>query len=115
MNRKACKSSLLTILIWCSIKLFAFSSTDFPVIRIYITTNQFTKLQKTTGDKLTLDSPVLLINNDTAHAKEIHTRGNNSLTFKRKSFSVELVDAINITTTTNQKIHLKKFNLLSLS
>jgi spore coat protein H len=115
MNRKAFKSSLLIIFIFCTIRLFAFSSDEFPDIRIYIAANQFTKLQKTKGDKLILDGPVMLINNDTAKTKEIHTRGNNSLNFKRKSFSVELDNSIRVTTSGNQEIHLKKFNLLSLS
>jgi spore coat protein H len=53
----------------------------------------------------------MLVNGDSARAKEIHDRGNNSMKFHRKSLSVELDKAIQLSPT----VKLKKFNLISLS
>lgn len=86
----------------------------FPEIRIYISINEYKDLQETKGKKLTLSRPVLLINHDSAHVKEVHLRGNNSIKFKRKSLSVELDKSITLEAG-NKKSHLKKFNLLNLS
>ena len=56
----------------------------FPEIRIYISKSQFKGLQSSTEEKMELSKPLMLIDRDTAHVKEIHARGNNSLKFKRK-------------------------------
>jgi len=108
------KSLLLLSAFICSFALVANATDDFPEFRIYLTANQFDKLQKTRGDKLVLDRPVLMVNTDSARVKEIHTRGNNSLKFKRKSFSIELEKNVSIKLG-DHKIHLKKFNLLNLA
>ena len=85
----------------------------FAEIRIYISKNQFNSLQSTTEEKMELSKPVMLIDQDTANVKEIHARGNNSLKFKRKSLSVELDKSLTVHTH-DDKIHLKKFDLLNL-
>lgn len=90
------------------------SNIPFPEIKIYITKNQYADLQKTNSDKIILAAPVMIVNHDSAVVKEIHTRGNNSLKYKRKSLSVELDKAIDFYDGT-VTAHLKKFNLLNLS
>jgi len=98
-----------------TLPLFAsINPTPFPEIRIYISKNQYYDLQATDGNKLVLTHPVMTINQDTARVNEIHARGNNSLKFKRKSLSVELDKAIKIENG-NEKVSLKKFNLLNLA
>lgn len=97
-----------------SVPLQVFGDTAFPELRIYITKNQYSDLQKTNTDKIVLAAPVMLVNHDTAVVKEIHARGNNSLKYKRKSLSVELDKAIEFHKG-NSIIQLKKFNLLNLS
>jgi spore coat protein H len=96
------------------ISLLAATPPPFPEIRIYITKNQYSELQKTIGEKLVLTHPVMVINHDTAVVNEIHARGNNSLKYKRKSLSVELDKAITIHDSQG-KTSIKKFNLLNLS
>ena len=85
----------------------------FPELRIYISKSQFNSLQSTSEEKVELSKPVMLIDQDTAHVKEIHARGNNSLKFKRKSLSVELDKSLTVHSN-EVKIHLKKFDLLNL-
>jgi spore coat protein H len=113
--------SLYTLLISCIFLNYlttrlhaADNKTPFPEIRIYVTKNQYSDLQKTNTDKIVLAAPVMLVNRDTAVVEEIHARGNNSLKYKRKSLSVELDKSIDINDGT-KTIHLKKFNLLNLS
>lgn len=91
-----------------------FLGSSFPEIKIYISKSQYHSLQSTGSGKLILADPVMLFNQDTARVKEIHARGNNSLKFKRKSLSIELDKSITVIES-NQKIHLKKFNLLNLA
>jgi spore coat protein H len=85
----------------------------FTELRIYISKSQFNSLQSTTEEKIELSKPVMLVDHDTAHVKEIHARGNNSLKFKRKSLSVDLDKSLTIHSN-DEKIHLKKFDLLNL-
>lgn len=91
-----------------------FFGSSFPEVKIYISKSQYHSLQSTGSGKLILADPVMLFNQDTARVKEIHARGNNSLKFKRKSLSIELDKSITVIES-NQKIHLKKFNLLNLA
>ncbi len=82
-------------------------------IRIYISKSQFNILQSTTVEKIEFSKPVMMIDQDSAHVKEIHARGNNSLKFKRKSLSIELDKSFTMHSH-DVKIHLKKFDLLNL-
>lgn len=86
----------------------------FPEIYLNITDHQFNNLQKSKGTKLKLNNAVLLVNGDTAHVKDIHLRGNNTLYFQRKSLSIDLKKSVIVTLGT-QNIALKKFHLLNLA
>ncbi len=105
-------------LIWCSAltiaqELAGQSINAVPEIRIYISKSQYNSLLDSKGRKLELKKPVFLVNGDTAKVKEVHSRGNNSLTFEHKSLSVDLADAIDIKTD-GKKVKIKKFDLLNL-
>jgi len=86
----------------------------FHEIRIYIKKNEYKNLRESTGEKVELSDPVMLVNKDTVKVKGIHARGNNSLKFQRKSLSVELDKALKLKVG-DLKISLKKFNLLNLA
>jgi len=112
--------SIIVILITVFLLSLPFSVTSayppekkFTELKINISKGQFMSLQSTTDEKIELSKPVLLIDKDTAHVKEIHARGNNSLKFKRKSLSIELDKSLTIQTN-DSKVHLKKFDLLNL-
>ncbi|MBP9926433.1 MAG: CotH kinase family protein [Cyclobacteriaceae bacterium] len=85
----------------------------FPEIQINISANQFNKLKSAQGVKLELKDAQMILNEDTAKVDNIHIRGNNSLNFKRKSFSVDLDKSV-VIRTAQGKTHVKKFLLLSL-
>jgi len=85
----------------------------FPEIQINISANQFNKLKSAQGVKLELKDAQMILNEDTAKVDNIHIRGNNSLNFKRKSFSVDLDKSV-VIRTPQGKTHVKKFLLLSL-
>lgn len=85
----------------------------FPEIQINISANQFNKLKSAQGVKLELKDAQMILNEDTAKVDNIHIRGNNSLNFKRKSFSVDLDKSV-VIHTAQGKTHVKKFLLLSL-
>ena len=113
------KSILITLITVLLQILDSSGSSDFPLekkfpeIRLYISKGQFSSLQSTTEEKIEFSNPILLIDKDTAHVKEIHARGNNSLKFKRKSLSVELDKSLTLHSN-DHKVHLKKFDLLNL-
>ncbi len=86
---------------------------SFPEIRIYISKSQYNTLLQSKGRKLELTKPVFLISGDTAKVKEVHSRGNNSLTFEHKSLSVELANAMDVRIN-YKKTKIKKFDLLNL-
>lgn len=65
------------------------------------------------GEKMTLKSPVMTVNQEPAVVKEIHSRGNNSLSFEHKSLSVELEKAVTISQG-GKLVKLKKFDLMNL-
>lgn len=85
----------------------------FPEIRIRIAPGQYTGLLQSKGRKMTLKNPVLTVQGDTAKVKEIHSRGNNSLTFEHKSLSVDLTHAVKVRIE-GKTVGLKKFDLLNL-
>ena len=90
------------------------SENSFPEIQLHISDYQFNSLKKSKGTKLKLNNAVLLVNGDTAHLKDIHLRGNNTLYFQRKSLSVDLKKSVAVIQG-GQEISLKKFHLLNLS
>ncbi len=88
-------------------------SQEFPEIRITISGSQLGKLLESKGQKITLKEPVLLINGAPASVKEIHSRGNNSLTFPHKSLAVDLENPVSFDID-GEKIKMKKFDLMNL-
>ena len=90
------------------------SENSFPEIQLHIYDYQFNSLKKSKGTELKLNNAVLLVNGDTAHLKDIHLRGNNTLYFQRKSLSVDLKKSVAVIQG-GQEISLKKFHLLNLS
>ncbi len=86
---------------------------SFPQIRIRISPNQLNNLLLSKGEKMVLKSPVMTVNEETAVVREIHSRGNNSLTFEHKSLSVELEKAVTVSGN-GKKVKLKKFDLMNL-
>jgi hypothetical protein len=89
------------------------AASSFPQIRIRISPGQYDNLLKSKGEKMILKSPVMTVNQETAVVKEIHSRGNNSLTFEHKSLAVELEKAITVTQD-GKTVKLKKFDLMNL-
>ena len=102
-------------LTWPSTELAGQSNSPppFPEIRVYISKSQYNTLLESKGRKLELKKPIFLINKDTAHVKEVHSRGNNSLTFEHKSLSVDLADAVEVGMQGKKK-KVKKFDMLNL-
>jgi hypothetical protein len=89
------------------------SAGQFPEIRIRISNNQFNTLLRSKGEKTVLKNPVMTIGKDTAKVKEVHSRGNNSLTFEHKSLAVDLENAVAIYYY-GKKVKIKKFDLMNL-
>lgn len=89
------------------------NASRFPEIRIYIPKSHYNNLLQSKGQKVELRKPVFIINGDTAVVKEAHSRGNNSLTFERKSLSVDLENSFTIGKG-EKKIKIRKFDLLNL-
>lgn len=90
------------------------SNQIFPEISISITKKQFNRVQISKGAKIKLNDAILTINGDTTVIKDLHLRGNNTLFFTRKSFSVSLDKSLDITIG-DQITNLKKFHLLNLA
>ncbi len=89
------------------------NNTGFPEIRIYVAEEELTRLRKSGGKKIDLHQPLLIINQDTVVASDIHSRGASTSKFARKSLSVDLEDAFSLTTR-RESIKIKKFDLLNL-
>lgn len=85
----------------------------FPEIRITISRGQMNNLLQSKGEKMVMKNPVMMINREAAEVKEIHSRGNNSLTFEHKSLSVDLQKGITIEQQ-GKKVKVKKFDLMNL-
>ncbi|MCJ7468509.1 MAG: CotH kinase family protein [Maribacter sp.] len=86
----------------------------FPEIRITMPERQFLYLQKQKGSKLNLKNSQMTYNGTPTKIKDIHLRGKSTLHYQRKSFSVDLDDAIKVTID-GQNVSLKKFDLLNLA
>jgi spore coat protein H len=84
------------------------------IIRLYISDSQYESLGSTTGEKVKLRSRMVIINGDTIKPKEISTRGQSTLMFKKKSLSIHLKS--NATFRHGDSTEsLNKFSLLNLS
>ncbi|NJN41078.1 MAG: hypothetical protein HC811_01340 [Flammeovirgaceae bacterium] len=104
---------LLFILCYSTLAQSQKEESAFPEIRISLSDNQFKKLVSSQGMKMDLKDAIMLINGDTVRVKEIHSRGNNSLNYKRKSLAVDLSEKVTIRQN-GEKIKLKNFDLLNL-
>jgi spore coat protein H len=85
----------------------------FPEFRIYLSKDRLRSLQSQNGEKVDLSQGLMLLNQDTVVLKEMHSRGRTTLTFVRKSLSVDLDKSVTITSSTGS-IKIKKFDLLNL-
>ncbi len=83
-------------------------------INIQISPASYEQIKKVTGNKIAMKNPVCIINMNDVEVNKIHTRGNTTLHFRRKSYSLQ----INKKTSFYQKKRkekLKKFYAISLS
>ncbi len=87
---------------------------DFPEFRIYMSDRQFSRLQNEKGSKLDFKDAEMRFNGAATDLKSLHLRGNNTLNYKRKSYSVELSDPIAMQSS-GSSMPLKKFDLLNLA
>ena len=85
---------------------------EFPEIRMYFSQSQFNRLKSNRGVKMELKKVVMLMDQDTAAIKELHSRGLTSSQFERKSMSVDLKQAVRLKNN-NQK--MKRFDLINLA
>jgi len=84
------------------------------ILRLYISDSQYDNLKSTTGEKVNIRSRLLIINGDTIKPKDIGTRGQSTLMFRRKSLSISLKS--NASFRHGDKTEsLNKFSLLNLS
>ena len=59
-------------------------------IEIYISNAAYQNIKNTDGNKKSLRKPTIIINGDSISSKDMHTRGNTTLYYRRKSFSLNL-------------------------
>ncbi len=113
--KSSCKWFLALILVAGALENYCQTppGSKFPEIRIQISKSQYGTLLQSKGQKTILKNPQMLFNGDTAVVKEIHSRGNNSLTFEHKSLSVELDKNVSVRRS-GEKVKLKKFDLMNL-
>lgn len=90
------------------------STPAFPEFRITISHRQFISLRQAKGSKLNLREATITINGNKARLTDLHLRGQTTLYFKRKSFSVALTDPIKINLD-NSTVVIQKFDLLNLA
>jgi spore coat protein H len=84
------------------------------IIRLYISDSQYENLRSTTGEKVNIRSRILIINGDTIKPKDISTRGQSTLMFRRKSLSISLKSNASFRHGDRTE-SLNKFSLLNLS
>jgi spore coat protein H len=84
------------------------------VISFNISDLQYEALQSNTGEKYTIYTNRLIINGDTLEPKEISTRGQTTLMFKRKSLGFRLKSKASFRHADRTE-SLNKFSLISLS
>lgn len=84
------------------------------VIEIYLSVNEFARVKKINGNKITLRNPQAIINGDSVTIKDMHTRGKSTLHYRRKSFSFSLGSKASFMHG-ERTTSMKKFNAISLS
>lgn len=83
-------------------------------INIQISSANYEKIKKIDGEKKSIKNPLVKANGTNISAKEIHTRGNTTLHFRRKSFSISLDDKASLYCGSREE-QMKKFYAISLS
>jgi spore coat protein H len=84
------------------------------VINLYVSESEHESIHATTGEKSDIRVKYLIINGDTLKPEKINTRGNTTLYYRRKSYSVNLTSDAKFEHGEKKK-SLKKFDILSLS
>ena len=97
-----------------SLNLGDFGEKIENVISLTISSLQYEALQSNTGEKYSIRANRLIINGDTLEPKEISTRGQSSLMFKRKSLGFRLKSEASFRHA-DRKESLNRFSLISLS
>lgn len=83
-------------------------------IDIQISNGIYEKIKKIDGEKVLIKKPVVKANGSKIPAKEIHTRGNTTLHFRRKSYSISLDDKASLFHGSKEE-QMKNFYAISLS
>lgn len=83
-------------------------------ISIQISSANYENIKKINGQKVHIKNPFIKANGSSVAAKEIHTRGNTTLHFRRKSYSISLDDEASLYHGP-RKEQMKKFYAISLS
>ncbi len=83
-------------------------------IRFNIPPSRYSVIRDTSGNKMTIGSPLVIINGDSIRSDEIRTRGQSSLLFRRKSFSFKLQSKATFTHGGREE-SLRKFFTLNLA
>ncbi len=105
---------VVLLLLIGSLRCLPFSvAQSFPEIRIAIEKKSYQSLQGSEGMKVNLNDAAMTINGRAVEVKEMHSRGNNSLNFKRKSLSVDLKKETSVMLE-GMSVPLRKFHLLNL-
>ena len=94
--------------------LLSSNNTIKNIIEFKIDNLDYQKLKNTNSD-VKIKNTVCLINAETHDVKSIKTRGRSSMSFRRKSFNVNLEDSLNLSDYQGGTGMLKSFSLLSLS
>ncbi len=84
------------------------------VIEFSISTNNYAQMKNTDGNSISLNSKILKINNDFIVPKDIHTRGQTTQYYRRKSLSFSLDSKAKIIQG-DDTLGMKKFEAISLS
>jgi spore coat protein H len=87
---------------------------SFPEVRINLPDKQFRSLLRVRGQKMTLRDAELTIDGEQTRIDDLHLRGKTTLSFRRKSFSVDLEEPVAIKMGDHTAM-LSKFDLLNLA
>ena len=83
-------------------------------IKIFVSDAEYRTIKAVNGYKVSPKKPIAIFNGDSITVKDIHTRGNTTLYFRRKSFSFNL-DSKATFIHGDRKVTMKKFYAVSLS
>jgi spore coat protein H len=94
-----------------------FKSSDDPdhhIIELHIPMNLYEDVLEARGEKMNINADSILIDGHATGVEDLHLRGNTTLHYERKSYSVSLSDAIQFNSEGNV-VKLKAFYLVSLT